>query len=166
MDYQELVSFEYWTFIAQILNLFIQILLFKRFLFKPVKKIIEQRQQQVDQIYSDANAAKEAAEKEQKDYEAHLSEIRNEAEEITQKAIASAKQQSEDILQQAQTEAASIRSKAEKDIEQDRKKVMAAAKEEISGMAVDIASKIVDREINEDTHKALIEEFINEFEEK
>ena len=54
MSYQSLVDFNGWTLIAQILNLFIQIYLFKRFLFKPVKKIFEQRQQEVDSLYADA----------------------------------------------------------------------------------------------------------------
>ena len=45
MSYQSLVAFEGWTFIAQILNLFIQMYLFKRFLFKPIQKILAQRQQ-------------------------------------------------------------------------------------------------------------------------
>ena len=44
MDYQSLVAFNGWTFIAQILNLFIQLYLFKRFLFKPIKDILAKRQ--------------------------------------------------------------------------------------------------------------------------
>ena len=62
MSYQSLVDFNGWTLIAQILNLFIQIYLFKRFLFKPVKKIFEQRQQEVDSLYADAEKAKQDAE--------------------------------------------------------------------------------------------------------
>ena len=55
MSYQSLVAFEGWTFIAQILNLFIQMYLFKKFLFKPIQNILAQRQQEVDTLYADAD---------------------------------------------------------------------------------------------------------------
>ena len=83
MSYQSLVAFEGWTFIAQILNLFIQMYLFKRFLFKPIQKILAQRQQEVDTIYADADSAKQDAESAKAEYEGHLLTARTEAEAIT-----------------------------------------------------------------------------------
>ena len=61
MSYQSLVAFEGWTFIAQILNLFIQMYLFKKFLFKPIQNILAQRQQEVDTLYADADSARNNA---------------------------------------------------------------------------------------------------------
>ena len=87
MSYQSLVDFNGWTLIAQILNLFIQIYLFKRFLFKPVKKIFEQRQQEVDSLYADAEKAKLDAETAKESYETHLQTASAEASEITQKLM-------------------------------------------------------------------------------
>ena len=49
MNYQSLIDFQGWTFIAQICNLFLQMYLFKRFLFNPIKKIIAQRQAEINQ---------------------------------------------------------------------------------------------------------------------
>ena len=61
MDFQSLVTVAPWTFIAQILNLLIQAALFKKFLFKPVQKIIRERQEQVNKIYDDAAEKQSAA---------------------------------------------------------------------------------------------------------
>ena len=53
-----------------------------------------------------------------------------------------------------------MKQKAEAEIEQARKKALNDAKDEIGGMAMAIASKVVEREINEADHKALIDSFI------
>ncbi len=163
MTYQSLVSFEYWTFIAQILNLFIQIYLFKRFLFTPVKNILAKRQAEIDGIYSDAEALKSEAGEAKTAYEAHLKNARAEADEITARAIESANMRSEEIVSGARAEAQKTLAKAEKTIEQSRQQAMNEARKEISGMAVDIASKLLRREISAEDNRALIDGFIDEY---
>lgn len=160
--YQSLVSFDYWTLIAQLCNFGIQLYLFKRFLFEPVRKILEKRQQEVDSIYSDAEKANIAAQTAKETYESSLVNVRAEAEKITSGAVASAKLQSEQIVSAAQEEADKIRTKASADIELERARAMSEAKGEISKMAVEIASKVVEKEIDEKAHSALIEKFIDE----
>lgn len=162
MSYQSLVAFEGWTFIAQILNLFIQMYLFKRFLFKPIQKILAQRQQEVDAIYADADSAKQDAESAKAEYEGHLLTARTEAEAITERAVKNAQTRSDAMLASAQSEAAAMREKASRDIELERCKAMNEMKREISGLAVEIASKVAEKEIDEKQHEALIERFIDE----
>ena len=162
MSYQSLVAFEGWTFIAQILNLFIQMYLFKRFLFKPIQKILAQRQQEVDTIYADADSAKHDAESAKAEYEGHLLTARTEAEAITERAVKNAQTRSDAMLASAQSEAAAMREKASRDIELERRKAMNEMKREISGLAVEIASKVAEKEIDEKQHEALIERFIDE----
>ena len=106
MSYQSLVAFEGWTFIAQILNLFIQMYLFKKFLFKPIQNILAQRQQEVDTLYADADSAKQDAESAKAEYESHLLTARTEAEEITARAVKNAQTRSDAMLASAQSEAA------------------------------------------------------------
>lgn len=162
MDYQSLVNFNYWTLIAQLCNFGIQLLLFKRFLFEPVKKILEKRQAEVNNIYTEAEKANIDAQEAKQSYESHLAGARIEAEEITSKAVASAKAQGEQIVSAARTEAEQLRTKASADIELERQRAMSEAKGEISKMAVEIASKLVEKEIDEETHSALIDKFIDE----
>lgn len=160
--YQQLVNFDYWTTVAQLLNFALQLFLFKRFLFEPVKKILEKRQQEVNTVYADAEQANIAAQEAKKSYESHLANARIEAEEITNKAVASAKLQSEQIISEAKTESDKLRTKATADIELERQRAMSEAKSEISKIAVEIASKLVEKEIDENTHSALIDSFIDE----
>ena len=164
MLYQQLVSFDKWTFIAQILNLFIQIWLFKRFLFQPVKKIIAKRQEELNKVYSDAEAAREGAENARLDYEEQLKSAKADAEALSERTLASARRSAGEIISEAQTQAQSIKEKAAKEIEADRKKVMDQARGEISDMAVEIAEKLVRKELDDGNKGALIDQFINEFE--
>ena len=61
MESQQLVTIIPWTFIAQILNLFIQVYLIKRFLFKPINEVLQKRQKLADQNIQEAKKAKEDA---------------------------------------------------------------------------------------------------------
>ena len=61
MQVQELVGIVPWTFIAQICNLFLQMYLIKRFLFKPVNEMLQKRRAMADAEIQDATKAKEEA---------------------------------------------------------------------------------------------------------
>ena len=79
---------------------------------------------------------------------------------MLREATARAQKREEEIVSEAKAEAASIRAAAEADIAQERKKAVNDLKNEIGGMAVEIAGKVVEREIKESDHQALIDEFI------
>ena len=160
--YQSLVDFKGWTFIAQILNLFLQMYLFKRFLFKPVKKIFEKRRQEVDDLYAEADKAKLEAQTAKQEYETHLQNASEEAQAITAQAVASARQAGDEIISDARKEAAAIRDKAGRDIEQECRKAKSALKSEISELALELAEKVVQKEIDQKEHERLIDDFINE----
>jgi F-type H+-transporting ATPase subunit b len=67
---------------------------------------------------------------------------------------------SEELLSEARAQATALKQKAEADIEQEKKKAVNEIKDEIGGIAMEIASKVVEREISENDHKDLIDEFI------
>lgn len=157
---QELVTIIPWTFIAQICNLFIQVYLIKRFLFKPISAILEKRQAMADSQLSDARTAREEAETMKADYEKSMAQAKTEASEILKTAQQTATAKSEAILAEAASQAAGIKAKAEADIKQERKKAVNDIKNEIGGIAMDIAGKVIEREISEEDHRKLISEFI------
>lgn len=160
MQTQDLVTLVPWTFIAQICNLFIQVFLIKKFLIKPVKEIIEKRKQLATKELDEARVSNEEAAKLKAEYEQNLADAKNEANEIIASANRTATSKSEEIISNANKEAAAIRNKAEADIELERKAAVNGVKNEIGSMAVDIANKIIEREVNEEDHKKLIDEFI------
>lgn len=160
MQNQELVTIIPWTFIAQICNLFIQMYLIKRFLFKPINAVLEKRRAMAQAQLEDAKRAKEEAETMKADYEGNMAKAKAEAAEILETAQKNAVLRSEAIINEAQAQAANIKSKAEADIVQEKKKAVNDIKNEIGGIAMDIAGKVIEREISEDDHKKLIDEFI------
>ncbi|MDD3795947.1 MAG: F0F1 ATP synthase subunit B [Lachnospiraceae bacterium] len=160
MQVQDLVTIVPWTFIAQICNLFLQVYLIRRFLFKPINNMLEKRKAMADAEISDAKKAKEEAEAMKSEYEKDMAAAKNKASEILTSAQKTASIQSEEMLKEAGAQAAAIKAKAEADIVQEKRKAVNEIKDEIGGMAMEIAGKVVEREISEEDHKKLIDEFI------
>ncbi len=160
METQELVTLIPWTFIAQICNLFIQILLIKKFLFKPIRNIIAKRKELADAEIKDATKAKEEAEAVKAEYEQNMKEAKDKASEILTSAQKTANAQSEEIIKNAEEQAVQIKAKAEKDIALEKRKAVNEIKDEIGGMAMEIAGKVIEREISAEDHEKLIDEFI------
>ena len=138
MQVQELVGIIPWTFVAQICNLFIQMYL-----------IIQ------------AEETKAKAEAIRAEYERNMQDARQKANEILDSARNTAAIQSEKILKEAQDQTFAMKNKAEKEIAQEKKKAVNEVKGEIGDMAVEIAAKVIEREINEKDHEKLIDEFIS-----
>ena len=160
MDVQELVGLVPWTFVAQICNLFIQVYLIKRFLFKPVNEMLEKRKALADAQIREAEKAKADADAIKTAYDQNMKEAKEKANEILTTAQRTAALQSEEVLKEAASQAAALKSKAESDIAQEKRKAVNEIKDEIGGMAVEIAGKVIEREISEEDHTKLIDEFI------
>ena len=158
--FQSLVTIAPWTFIAQICNLLIQMFLIKKFLIRPVQAVIEKRRMQANALIEDAAQAKDEAETLKADYEKTMADARTEANELVQSSTRAAAKRSEEIVGEAREQAARLRPTADEDIERQRRKAVSDAKTEIGSIAMEIASKVVEREIKEKDHEALIEEFI------
>lgn len=158
--FESFVGIDPWTALFTFCNMMITFAVLKKFLFKPVKKMIDDRQSEIDTMYADADAAKQKAAELEQEYQQHLQSIRDERDTLLREATAHAQKREEEIVGEARAEAAALRAAAEADIAQERKKAVNDLKNEIGGIAVDIAGKVVEREINETDHKALIDEFI------
>ena len=158
--YQALITLDGWTFLAQICNLMIQLVIFKKFLLKPIKQVIADRKAKADSEIADAQKLRTEAEAMKAEYEQNLQNARTEANQIVATAQKTATARSEEIVGEARAQAAALKQKAEADIAQERKKAVNEVKDEIGGMAMEIASKVVEREIKEADHKDLIDEFI------
>ena len=158
--YQALITLDGWTFLAQICNLMIQLVIFKKFLLTPIKQVIADRKAKADSEIADAQKLRTEAEAMKAEYEQNLHNARTEANQIVAAAQKTATARSEEIVGEARAQAAALKQKAEADIAQERKKAVNEVKDEIGGIAMEIASKVVEREISEKDHKDLIDEFI------
>ncbi len=160
MQVQDLVTVVPWNFVAQICNLLIQMYLIKRFLFKPINEMLQKRKEKADAEIQSAEKAKNEAEAIKAEYEQNMLEAKERANEILSNAQKTAALQSEEAIREANRQAAAIKAKAESDIAQEKRKAVNEIKDEIGGMAVEIAGKVIEREISEADHAKLIDEFI------
>ena len=160
--YQSLVAVNPVTLIAQICNLFIQLFVFKKFFWEKIMAILDQRREAADKEITDAQAAHAEANAIKATYEQNMKEAKEKADSILLSAQKTATARGEEIISQAQAQAAQIKSKASADIEMEKKKAINDAKNEISGLAMAIAGKVVERELNTADQVSLIDRFIDE----
>lgn len=157
----EFFSIEPSTVIGVLCNTLILFLLFKKFLFAPVQKIIEERKTQVSKTYKEADDALEKARSMENEYTEKLAAAKEESAELVRDASRKAQVRSEEIIAAAKNEAQGIVNKANADIERERKRAVNQIKDEISDIAVSIAGKVIGREVTSDSEQErLIDEFI------
>lgn len=150
-----------WTLVMQLGNTLILFLLMKKFFFAPIKSMIDSREKEVQDIYSDAQKAQNDAEDLKKQYQKSLTSAKDEANDIINLACKRAQTRSDEILNEAQEKSVAIIRKAEEETRLEKKKAINEIKGEISDMAVMIAQKIVEKDIDQKEHEKLIEQFID-----
>lgn len=160
-QYLEFVTIDVWELIFTWVNLLILFLLMKKFLFGPVKAILDKREAEVRKLYSDAEDAKQNAAALETEYNEKLADVEQEAREIVETARRHASAQSSEIIGEARGKAAELLQKANIQIENERKNTVNEIKSELSSIAVDIAGKIIEKDIDEKDHERLVKEFID-----
>jgi F-type H+-transporting ATPase subunit b len=156
----DIISVNIWQIVISLINLLIIYRILKKFLFKPVQKVMDERQAQVDRIYGDANQSRTQAEQMKQEYEQRLASAREEADGLVRNAVQTAQKRSDQMVSEASAQASRIKQKANEEIAQEKKKMLQDVRSEISDLAVEIASKVVEREISPRDYDGFVDEFI------
>ena len=154
------LSIDIGTILFSWINLMILFFALKRFLFKPVQKILTERQAAVDQALNDADEARARAEAAETEYTEKLTQAKEESAEILRNATRKAQQRSEEIVANARNEAAGIMQQNQDELEREKRRAESQLRSDVSELAVLVAEKVVGREINQNDHARLIDEFI------
>ena len=160
-EFETFVGVNFWTMLFAWCNLLILYFVLKKFLFVPIKNMIDSRQKEVDDMYSDAEVAREEAIGLKGEYESRLESAKEESEEILKNAHRRATLKEEEILREAKDEAARIIERAEAECELERKRIINEVKDDVSDMAIGIASAVIEREVSDKEHRQLIDSFID-----
>ncbi len=155
-----LVTIDPGTIVFTLINTLIIFILFRIFLFKPVGKMLDKRNEMAAAEIAEAKRAKESAAKTEQEYLEKLAKAKEEAAEIMKQATARAQRREEEIITEANQKAAEIRSKAEENIERDRQRAVNEIKDEISDIVIMAASSVVEKEISAKDNEALINSFL------
>ena len=159
--FESFIGVNPWTALFILLNTLALVYVMKLFLFVPVKNMIDARQEEIDTMYDEADAARANALEMQAEYQEKLEDARAAGERILREATARGQSREEEIIRQANAAAAAIMEKAGADSEQEKKKAVNDAKNEISGLAMAIAGKVVGRELTDADQSDLIDSFID-----
>lgn len=158
----EFLNINFFTALFTLINTIVLFWVLSKFLFHPVMKMINDRQQEIDGMYADADKARSEAAAMEADYRQKLAAAAETGERIVKEAVARGQAREDDIVTQAKAEANAIMEKAAADIAQEKKKAVNDAKDEISEMAMTIASKVVGRALSAQDQADLVDHFINE----
>ena len=159
-NFESFIGVNFWTALFTLFNFLILFLVAKRFLIGPILVIIENRQKEIDDMYSEAGNAKDNALALEEEYKQKLSAATETGERIVKEAVARGQAREDEIIRCANAEASAIMDKAVADIAQEKKKALNDAKDEISDMAIAIAEKVVGRELNAVDQADLVDSFI------
>ena len=159
--FEAFIGINPFTMVFAWINLLILYLFLKKLLFKPVKNMIDSRQKEIDDMYSDAENSKVAADEMKAEYEEKLSSANEESEAILKKAVRRAQLREEEILKEANDKAQRVLERANEQIELEKKQAINDVKNQVSGMAIDIAAAVIERDIDKSEHEAMIDDFIN-----
>ncbi len=160
--FESLVGINLWTALFTCINMVLTFLFLKKFLFKPVQKMIRSRQDEVKKLYDDAEQAKAEAIEMKENYARSIANAREEAQQIISDATQNAQTRSDVIVSEAKQEAAHLLEKAEAEIQREKKKAINEAKDEISDLALSIASKVVENDLDKERHEQLILKLLDE----
>ena len=137
MGFEEFLGVNPWTAVFTLANTVALFLVLKHYLFDKLMQVVHERQQEIDDMYTQADLARQQAQALEADYTKKLSAAR-------------------------ETSASALMDKAAADIAREKKKAVNEAKDQISGLAMDIAQKVVGRSLDTGDQTRLIDQFIEE----
>ena len=159
-EFEQFIGVNPFTLIFAWVNLIILYLFLKKLLFKPIKNMIDSRQKEIDDMYLDAETSVKDANGMKAEYEDKIARVGDECDEILRSAVRRAQLREEEILKEADAKARLTMERAEEQIRLEKKNALNEVKDEISVMAIDIATAVIERDINKKDHEQLIDDFI------
>lgn len=160
--FESFIGVNFWTALFVLLNFLLLFFVAKKFLFVPVKNMIDSRQKEIDTMYKEAADANAQAQALQEEYAQRIEQAQQTSDALVREAMTRSKNREAEILQQANAQAEAIRQKAEADIARQKEKALRDAKDEISSLAVEIAGKVVGASMDSAQQQALVDGFLEE----
>lgn len=158
--FENFVGVNFWTMIFAWVNLLILYIFLRKLLFNPLMNMITSRQKEIDDDFSAAESSKKDAEALREEYQKRLDGAESECEQMLRDATRRAELRKEEILKEANAEADRTLARAEEQIELEKKQALNEIKDDVATMAISIASAVIERDVSESEHKALIDDFI------
>lgn len=150
------------TMLWQLINFFILLFLLRKFLYSPIKEMLDKRAAQINGDLDDAEARREESEELKAEYEKKLKNAHSEAQEIVDNAETRANKKAKDIINKAEKRAENLKAKKLEEIEQAKKEAAAELRDSIADYTVLAANKLIQEQLDENKHQQMIMDFIDQ----
>lgn len=162
MQSLEIISINIWHIVISLCNLVILFFILKKFLYKPVRKMLKKRQDDIDAQYDSAKKAEEDALKNKSEWEQKMESVQDSADQMIKDAKKNAEKQGDRILSEAKSKADDIVRRAKTDAQLERQKAEDSIKNEIVDVSAMLTEKMLARRLGEEEHHQLIDDFMKE----
>lgn len=151
-----------YTFIFVAVNLIVLFFFMKKFLFKPVTNFMENRKNSIDKALNDAADAKIEAAEARKNYEEQIKNIKEDSDKLLNEARNRAAREYDEIVAVAKKDALAIVEKGREEVERERAEMLRQVRQQIAVLAISVATKVVQANMDTDTNKSMVDKFIDE----
>ena len=144
----------------QTINFLILLFLLQRLLFKPVLRLMDQRQERIRQSVDEADRMRQFAEETKRQTEALLDDARRQANEIIEGSRRMAEQYEASEKDRARHEAELLIERAKDEITLERDRAVADVRQQAVDLAILAAGKVIEQQLNVDQHRQLVTQFL------
>ena len=144
------------------ISTFLIVMFAKKFFWEKLLTLIQKRQDLIQENIDSSVAIKKQAEDVKEQYDEKLRNVSQEAHTILVSARAHADQEKQQIIKEANDEALRIKKNANEDIERQKRDAQKEMKKAISDVALSAASQLIKKEMDEETQKQFVEDFIEQ----
>ncbi len=160
----EMLGLDGWSILFYAVNLIVLIGLLVLILYKPVKKMLKAKRQKLDETFEENKRLKEESEKLNAEYAKMIEDMKVENARVAAEVASSARERADAIVEQAQEQARSIIDAARKDASGQKEQLKNEYRDSVNRLAVQIAQKLLEREISDADNSALIEQVLSDWE--
>lgn len=156
------MNFVWESFVIQLAAFVVLFLLLQRFAFKPLLGIMEKRRELVKEQMESAQKNRAEADQFIEEQKQALQQARKEAYDIIEQAKTTGSRQADEIVLAARNEAGRLKEEALREIESEKNKAIADLKAQVSSLSVLIASKIIEKQVDEKAQEQLVAQYLQE----
>ncbi|WP_454052060.1 F0F1 ATP synthase subunit B [Clostridium sp. Marseille-Q7071] len=147
--------------LAGTINFFIFFFILRKFVFKPTMEMIESRKQEVEGSFAKAKLEESRVESLKAEQEDKIKRYREDGQKLIETYKVKAERVYDEMIEEAKKEADIVRARAKQDIEREKRKAEGEIKSQVIDLSLVLAEKALEKKIDEDEHKRLIDEFIS-----
>jgi len=152
--------------LLHVVNIVVLYVLLRLILFKPVSRYLAARAERIQNKLNEAEDKLKEAEKMKLEYKRQLDTVAEQGHEIIRESQTTAAQEAKTIIADAYAQAEMILAEAHEKVAKEKELAMERMRREVAQLSVDIAARILKREVNTEDNRILAENFFSEMRKK